>query len=263
MSRRRWFDAAGWVAVITMAAACAVLGGGTLVWWLERDARGSNLSHWQDAQWWAVTTLTTVGYGEHYPVTLLGRVVAVLIMVAGIAVIGAVAAIIAYGFAGQLAERVETAVSHVEAEIHQAEADAAEHAAEDGARSVRAPAARASLQEMTVRVPSADCAASLTWLLARIGWHPDPTRDGVGWRQSGLRLVLEPPQRRGASVLPTVPGRLTFGAGDPTRRDRIAKEALRHGFTRADGLGEDTYHTADDPVVLLTRGGFAVTLLSS
>ena len=44
---------------------------------------------------WALTTLTTTGYGDHVPVTLAGRVVAAVVMVTGVAIIGGVAAAIA------------------------------------------------------------------------------------------------------------------------------------------------------------------------
>lgn len=45
-----------------------------------------------DAAWWAVTTMTTVGYGDTYPVTGLGRAIGVGLMVAGVALLGAVTA---------------------------------------------------------------------------------------------------------------------------------------------------------------------------
>jgi len=48
-----------------------------------------------DALWWAVVTITTVGYGDYYPVTTLGRMVAVFVMASGIGIIGALASILA------------------------------------------------------------------------------------------------------------------------------------------------------------------------
>jgi voltage-gated potassium channel len=45
--------------------------------------------------WWALTTIATVGYGDRYPVTGQGRLVAAGLMVAGIAVLGVVTASIA------------------------------------------------------------------------------------------------------------------------------------------------------------------------
>ena len=64
----------------------------------ERDAAGSNIRTFGDALWWAATTITTVGYGDHYPVTAGGRAVAVVLMVTGIALLGIVTAAVAAWF---------------------------------------------------------------------------------------------------------------------------------------------------------------------
>lgn len=64
----------------------------------ERGARGSNIRSFGDALWWASTTITTVGYGDRYPVTAAGRLVAVVLMVTGIALLGIVTASVAAWF---------------------------------------------------------------------------------------------------------------------------------------------------------------------
>jgi voltage-gated potassium channel len=47
-------------------------------------APDSNIKTPDDALWWAITTVTTVGYGDRYPVTDEGRVVAVFLMISGV-----------------------------------------------------------------------------------------------------------------------------------------------------------------------------------
>ena len=68
----------------------------------ERGHHDSNINTFGDAIWWSVTTVTTVGYGDHYPVTTEGRCVAIGLMLAGIALIGVVTA----SFASWLIDRV-------------------------------------------------------------------------------------------------------------------------------------------------------------
>lgn len=58
----------------------------------ERGARGANIVTFGDAVWWACTTVTTVGYGDRFPVTTEGRCVAVVVMVVGIGLVGTVVA---------------------------------------------------------------------------------------------------------------------------------------------------------------------------
>ena len=57
-----------------------------------RGAPGSTIETFGTALWWAITTVTTVGYGDVYPVTTQGRLVAGVLMVAGVAFLGAVTA---------------------------------------------------------------------------------------------------------------------------------------------------------------------------
>ncbi|GAA0189862.1 potassium channel family protein [Cytobacillus oceanisediminis] len=61
----------------------------------ERDADDANITTFGDSLWWAVATITTAGYGDRYPVTLEGRLVATIMMLLGIALVGVVTAGIA------------------------------------------------------------------------------------------------------------------------------------------------------------------------
>ncbi|MHB9862122.1 potassium channel family protein [Streptomyces sp. YIM S03343] len=65
---------------------------------VERDSPEGNIRTLGDAVWWSFTTMTTVGYGDHAPTTGLGRMIAVGLMLAGIALLGVVTANIAAWF---------------------------------------------------------------------------------------------------------------------------------------------------------------------
>lgn len=73
----------------------------------ERGAPGANITTFADALWWAVATVTTVGYGDVYPVTLLGRIIATGLMLVGIALVGVVTAAVAAWFVAQNAQGTE------------------------------------------------------------------------------------------------------------------------------------------------------------
>jgi len=62
---------------------------------VAEEGSGSNIDTAEEAVWWTLTTMTTVGYGDLTPVTTLGRAVAVLTMFSGIGVFGAFTALIA------------------------------------------------------------------------------------------------------------------------------------------------------------------------
>jgi len=59
----------------------------------------------EEALWWAVVTVTTVGYGDFYPVTTLGRIVAVILMICGVGLFGSFAAYISSMFVHDNSER--------------------------------------------------------------------------------------------------------------------------------------------------------------
>lgn len=58
----------------------------------------ANIKSPEDALWWSVTTITTVGYGDKYPVTSEGRVIAVIVMMAGVGLIGTFSGFVASWF---------------------------------------------------------------------------------------------------------------------------------------------------------------------
>ncbi len=64
----------------------------------ERGADGSNIRNFSDGLWWAITTVTTVGYGDRYPTTAEGRILAVILMLTGISLVGVITASVAAWF---------------------------------------------------------------------------------------------------------------------------------------------------------------------
>jgi voltage-gated potassium channel len=66
-----------------------------LVLQFESKSPDANIKTGGGALWWGVVTITTVGYGDEFPVTTLGRITAVLVMFSGVGIIGALASILA------------------------------------------------------------------------------------------------------------------------------------------------------------------------
>ena len=99
--------------LIAFVAALAVLDA-------ERKAGSPLITSFGDAMWWACTTMTTVGYGDTYPVTTLGRFIGVGLMIGGIALLGTVTATLASWLVEAVreeADETEDKVEVVQAEL--------------------------------------------------------------------------------------------------------------------------------------------------
>ena len=68
--------------------------GGIGVYLAEHKHQGANITTLGDAFWWAVVTITTVGYGEYFPLTLAGRLIGVAVMFSGIGIVVIIVGII-------------------------------------------------------------------------------------------------------------------------------------------------------------------------
>ena len=66
-----------------------------LVLEFESQSPDANITSGGDALWYSIVTITTVGYGDRYPVTFAGRITAMFIMFMGVGIIGALASILA------------------------------------------------------------------------------------------------------------------------------------------------------------------------
>lgn len=81
--------------------------GGLLVLNFESNMANANIKDSADAIWWAVTTITTVGYGDTYPITLEGRIVGMVLMFTGISLFGIVSGLLASWFLHSTNEQID------------------------------------------------------------------------------------------------------------------------------------------------------------
>jgi voltage-gated potassium channel len=87
----------------TIAAIILVTGASILVLLFETNP-DSNIKTAEDAVWWAMTTITTVGYGDRFPITDGGRIIATFLMAAGVGLFGTFSAFLASWFLGEKSE---------------------------------------------------------------------------------------------------------------------------------------------------------------
>lgn len=73
----------------------------------EYNYPGANITNLGDALWWSATTMTTVGYGDYTPITPLGRIVAVIVMFAGIGIVVTLVGIISQNRVQRMQERLK------------------------------------------------------------------------------------------------------------------------------------------------------------
>ncbi|SEP76959.1 voltage-gated potassium channel [Lentzea xinjiangensis] len=113
---------AGVTMLVVFSASLAVLDA-------ERHAENASITTFGDALWWTMTTMSTVGYGDRYPVTAQGRLVAALLMVGGIALLGVITGTIASWLVEKL-RGVEEAELETAQELRNLRAEIAELRAE-------------------------------------------------------------------------------------------------------------------------------------
>lgn len=89
---------------VSGAAVLIVLLAAGAIYPVESSLENANIKSPQDALWWAAVTVTTVGYGDKFPITTEGRLIAVGLMVTGIAVVGSITASLAAWIVGKVNE---------------------------------------------------------------------------------------------------------------------------------------------------------------
>lgn len=118
LNRRFQHSLRGRVAVYASATAALVLLCASLAELdAERRSHHANIRSFGESVWWAASTMSTVGYGDYHPVTVEGRIVAVALMLAGVALLGTVTASIASWLIEQVREAESQSQAATRADI--------------------------------------------------------------------------------------------------------------------------------------------------
>lgn len=91
--------------ITTMLLLLLLVFSSSVLFYAENDAQPEAFSSIPATMWWAIATLTTVGYGDIYPVTTMGKLLASVIAVAGVGLFALPTAILGAGFVEELGKR--------------------------------------------------------------------------------------------------------------------------------------------------------------
>lgn len=223
--------------VLVMAAVALYL--------LERNAQPDHFGSLPLSLWWAVTTLTTTGYGDAVPATALGRLIAGVVMICGLGVFGLWTGILATGFAAEHRRRefirnwdLVTSVPFL--------------------RNLDAPSIieltrmlrRLDVAERSIivrRGRPGDCMYFIAAGEVEVKLEPNPIRLGAGAFFGEIALLEGGP--RTATVIATMPSTLlildvtdfrAFAAHHPTLANDVALEAKRRKTIMADATASQT-----------------------
>jgi voltage-gated potassium channel len=111
--------ARGTFVVVGLMSLVAVLIATIAMFEIERNVPAANIHTGADALWWAFATITTIGYGDFYPVTSAGRVVAVVLVIFGLSFFGTFTAYVASFFLERTQLKEESEIHHLIAEVRQ------------------------------------------------------------------------------------------------------------------------------------------------
>jgi voltage-gated potassium channel len=103
--------AAGGLYLVTLIALVVMEFGSIAMLWAERTDPDANITTAADALWYSIVTMSTVGYGDQYPVTDLGRTIGTLIIILGVAVFGTLTGFLANAFLSPKKSEAEPAAA--------------------------------------------------------------------------------------------------------------------------------------------------------
>jgi voltage-gated potassium channel len=104
-------------ATVAAISCLIVMGGSMAIFNLEKDNPSGNIKTASDAIWWSIVTITTVGYGDRYPVSDPGRIVAAFLMIAGVGLFGTFTGFVASMFVEPDIKREENEIKNLSREI--------------------------------------------------------------------------------------------------------------------------------------------------
>jgi voltage-gated potassium channel len=84
---------------------------------VEQKVPGANIQSASDALWWAITTMTTVGYGDKFPITTIGRIIASILMVSGVGLFGTLSGFVTSWILNPVEQRQEIDLDAIHAEL--------------------------------------------------------------------------------------------------------------------------------------------------
>jgi voltage-gated potassium channel len=98
------------IILLSALAVVTIVFGAFGIYLAESPNPDASIHNLYDALWWAVETITTVAYGEYYPVTLLGRIIAGILMFAAIGILWTVIALITTKFVERNLKKSDTGI---------------------------------------------------------------------------------------------------------------------------------------------------------
>lgn len=108
----------GTLAVVLLSSILLMIFGAIAILYVER-VPDANIKTPSDALWWAFVTITTVGYGDRFPVTNIGRLIAAVLMVAGVGLFGTFTSYVANFFVEDDQEQTDNDMQTLIGEVRQ------------------------------------------------------------------------------------------------------------------------------------------------
>lgn len=104
------------VAYVIATTSVLVVAAAVAITFINGEKHG-NIHGVGDGLWWAITTVTTVGYGDRFPVTAMGRVLGAILMIVGISLLSVITAALAAWFTRSSAESDSDRIARVERKL--------------------------------------------------------------------------------------------------------------------------------------------------